>query len=393
MSGKDPHVWENPETETSGKKKKKGLGGLIGKIKDKIKEPSHKTTTTEQQPLSTEGMASTGTNTEERPQESQEVPHDIASRYGAELLNPVQQEFNRQEFKSTLAQASSMGHHLGVGGEMKAEDDPSLQGKNFDIDKSQGMSDKSLKGTIEKARSKEAEMLASERSSGMNSRDFLNTSVGEARKVGERMGTTSPKGERMKESSGEGKFASDFLRANLSEARKMGERMGTTSPKGERMMKSKRTKGKSLSTSGLIEGKFAADYLKSNLSEARKLGERMGTTSPKTSRSSSMGEGKFPGSMAADFLKSNLSEARHLGEKKGTTSPKTTVSHHPSSMKDFTSGFTETNTKEQKTGIDFLKETVSKARELGEKMGTTSPKPGIEYSKSLKGDQNLSQRE
>ena len=67
---------------------------------------------------------------------------------------------------------------------------------------------------------------------GMNAPDFLRNTLPEARKLGERMGTTSPKGEKMKEFLAPSHIdPPTFLKIHLPEARKLGERMGTTSPK------------------------------------------------------------------------------------------------------------------------------------------------------------------
>jgi hypothetical protein len=225
--------------------------------------------------------------------------------------------------------------------------------------------------------------------------DYLKSHVKEARNLGEKMGTTSPKIKGQTKVQGkpqtlqqttqpeEGKLAADFLKAHVREARQLGEKMGTTSPHvgGSQTLQQP-------------EGKLATDFLKAHVEEARKLGEQMGTTSPKLEHKfehHKKGQGvpqsqqpqksavELEGTVAADFLRQNLNEARKLGEKKGTTSPKgktSVVSAPTSSGKDFTSGFKEkSSTHEPKTGIDFLRETVGKARELGEKKGTTSPKP------------------
>lgn len=209
--------------------------------------------------------------------------------------------------------------------------------------------------------------------------DFLKENVARARKLGEKMGTTSP----YERSPSNIKSGPEFLKENVREARKLGEKMGTTSPHGGRKTQSK------------SEGKWKPSDVKSGGITKEKtggLGEKMGTTSPRVSHTKTKSAGKSSGIKSGsggpkerarakeisvpkskvpsakgefrppqDFLKETVSQAREVGEKMGTTSP------HGGRF-----GKTELSS-QVKSGPDFLKENVSQARKLGEKMGTTSP--------------------
>jgi hypothetical protein len=429
-------TWENPELTQGKKKKKKGIGGLVEKIKvvgahaiEKMKEPSQKgeTGTSPTEPKEPTTTPSTVSKEEEplisskqpttTSEEGVEVPHDIARNWGAVFWLPVQQEL---EFKSSLPQATSLSKQLGIT-EAPAEDDLSLKGKNFDVEKSKPLDNEALNQTIAKARaleeSQEKEAVTTtqqpskQQGTSMGGLDFLRTSVGEARKMGEKLGTTSPRvgGATTGSPTQESKLSPlrssakpktvpalklqppkpksilsgpDFLSAHLAEARKLGEKMGTTSPKAQKLssqpgtgkgmgkLPSKSNLKSMLSNQEMEERHLAADFLKSNLKEARKLGEKMGTTSPKFQQmkgsQAKFGKSKlFPqeeeGKLAADFLKSNVKEARKLGEKMGTTSPKAT-------------GISSSLILPGALAADYLIFHVNEARKLGEKNGNHQSK-------------------
>jgi len=174
----------------------------------------------------------------------------------------------------------------------------------------------------------------------MSGPEFLRLSVKEARKRGEQIGTTSPKEKKMKR--GSGKKTSersrsispkksekpvslpkteiisgpDFLKKHVKEARKEGERMGTTSPTFK-----PKTQNVSELMSSAKSDLTGPQFLQKNLNEARKMGEKLGTTSPafkpKTENVSELMSSAKSDLTGPQFLQKNLNEARKMGEKNG----------------------------------------------------------------------------
>jgi hypothetical protein len=346
----------NPSPEKKGESTKKKGGekpahktertrGKLAHVVEKLKDVGNQTAD-RMMDIAVSAKERIHPSLEEEAVTGKEVPHETAREWGKFLFLPIQQSLGAQSRKApsvthdprgylnaTVEQARKLGERFGT---------TSPQGERKEMPK-EGKKPE-MQGKHEPRGKKFAHLG---KQGPVNPRVFLKENLQEARYLGQKFGTTSPKGEYRKGVSGKGEQMKGeqkqgkqqgrkqygkqgpvnphaFLKENLQEARSLGEKFGTTSPKGERHKGVSKQGGQQ--QGGYQQQQHPHAFLKSNLQEARSLGEKFGTTSPKGERhkgSSKQGGQQQGGSQEPlVFLKSNLQEARALGEKYGTTSPK-----------------------------------------------------------------------